>query len=69
MKETFENVDEYFNIMKPLMLYEIWSKISESYNVIISKTPSLETCIFEKSLMKYVYYILLYYLILKIINV
>lgn len=52
MKGQFENIAEYSNIVKPLLLYEIWSKISDSYNMIISKNPSLEKYIFEKSQMK-----------------
>lgn len=57
MKGTFENTNEYSSIVIPLLLYEIWSKISDSYNMIIYKNPSLEKCIFEKSLKKYKYLI------------
>lgn len=55
MKGLFENLTEYSSIVKPLLLYEIWSKISESYNMVLSKDPILEKCIFEKSLQKYEY--------------
>lgn len=53
MKLSFENSSEYTSIVKSLMLYEIWSKISDSYNMILSKNPNLENSIFEKSLNKY----------------
>ncbi|XP_050544882.1 uncharacterized protein LOC126907553 isoform X2 [Daktulosphaira vitifoliae] len=49
MKGQFENPTEYSSIMKPLLLYENWSKITEVYNVMINKNPSLEQCIFGKS--------------------
>lgn len=52
MKGHFENLTEYLSTVKSLMFYEIWSKLSESYNLILSKNPNLEKCIFEKSLKK-----------------
>lgn len=54
MKGEFENPSDYSDSVKPLLLYEIWSRISESYNMILSKNPNLEKYIFEKSLKKYV---------------
>lgn len=61
MKGKFENSSEYSTILKPLLLHEVWSNISKSYNIVISKNPSLEKSIFEKSLKKYEIYILLFY--------
>jgi len=55
MRRQFENSSEYSSIVESLLLYEIWSKISDSYNMILNKTPSLEKFIFEKSLKKYEY--------------
>lgn len=60
MTGVYENPSEYCTIVKSLLLYEIWSKLSESYNVILSKNTNLERCIFEKSIKKYEYLILLY---------
>jgi len=53
MKGHFENLCEYSSIVRPLLLYEMWSKISDSYNMTINQNPSLEKYIFEKSLKKY----------------
>jgi len=54
MKGTFGNAIEYSSIVQPLLLYEIWSKISDSYNMILNENPSFEKCIFfEKSLKRY----------------
>ncbi|VVC35337.1 Hypothetical protein CINCED_3A022753 [Cinara cedri] len=50
MKGQFENSSEYSAIIKPLLLHEVWSNISESYNMLISKNPSLEKCFIEKTL-------------------
>jgi hypothetical protein len=58
MKGEFVNPSDYSSSMKPLLLYEIWSKISESYNMILNKNPNLEKYIFEKSLKKYEHYFL-----------
>ncbi|XP_025197198.1 uncharacterized protein LOC112595983 isoform X2 [Melanaphis sacchari] len=49
MKEQFDSPSEYSSTMKSILFYEIWSKISESYHMILSKSPDLERCIFEKS--------------------
>lgn len=70
MKGEFENPSDYASSVKPLLFYEIWSKISESYNMILSKNPSLEKYIFEKSLKKYEqYYIFLHVFKLKLYDV
>jgi len=53
IKGQFENPSEYFSVVESLLLYEVWSKISDSYNIILNKNPSLEKRIFEKSLRKY----------------
>jgi len=55
MKRQFENSAEYSSIVESLLLYEIWSKISDSYNMILNKNPSLDKFIFDKSLKKYEY--------------
>ncbi|XP_060833433.1 uncharacterized protein LOC132916969 isoform X3 [Rhopalosiphum padi] len=49
MKEQFDTPSEYLSTMKSILFYEIWSKISESYHMVLSKDPNLEKCIFEKS--------------------
>lgn len=54
MKTTFENSNEYYSTVKPLLLHEIWSKISDSYNLILNRNPNLVESIFRKSLKKYV---------------
>lgn len=53
MKIQFENPNEYSSIVTSLLLHEMWSKLSESYNSILRKNPTLEKCIFEKSIKKY----------------
>lgn len=60
MKIQFENTSEYTSAVRPLLLHEIWSKISESYNSLLHENPSLEQCISEKSLNKYEFYILIF---------
>lgn len=49
MREQFDTPSEYSSTMKSILFYEIWSKISESYHMILSRMPDLEKCIFEKS--------------------
>lgn len=60
MKMQFENTSEYISAVRPLLLHEIWSKISESYNTKLHENPSLEQCLSEKSLNKYEFYILIF---------
>lgn len=55
MKEQFDSPSEYSSVMKSMLFYEIWSKISESYHMLLGKHPNLEKCIFEKSSKKYEY--------------
>ncbi|XP_050055376.1 uncharacterized protein LOC114120381 isoform X1 [Aphis gossypii] len=49
MREQFDTPSEYSSTMKSILFYEIWSKISESYHMVLSRIPDLEKCIFEKS--------------------
>lgn len=63
MNGFYKNPSEYCTIVKSLLLYEIWSKLSESFNVILSKNTNLEKCIFEKSIKKYEYYLILIYIL------
>ncbi|XP_060868332.1 uncharacterized protein LOC132943378 isoform X3 [Metopolophium dirhodum] len=49
MKEQFDTPSEYSSTMNSVLFYEIWSKISESYHMVLSKNPNLEQSIFEKS--------------------
>ncbi|XP_029342064.1 uncharacterized ATP-dependent helicase C29A10.10c [Acyrthosiphon pisum] len=49
MKEQFDTPSEYSSTMNSVLFYEIWSKISESYHMVLSRNPNLEQSIFEKS--------------------
>lgn len=62
MKEQFDTPSEYSSTMNSVLFYEIWSKISESYHMVLSGNPNLEQSIFEKSSKKYVYYFSIYIL-------
>ncbi|XP_050441447.1 uncharacterized protein LOC126846220 isoform X2 [Adelges cooleyi] len=49
VKDHFDSVQDYLSTFKPLFLYEIWIKITQSYNIYKSQISNLSSCIFYES--------------------